>query len=768
MQNQNHGCESSPEDVFVRFMIEHCRHDLIWVLQQPDFERHYGIVISITRLAVEEYGVVEVLLSSPKAILPVLDAALVHAQRKLLPELLQEEGKENVHNGTPGQGSVSNTAMQSMIQYPMAKNSICSVKENVHARLIGISTFLDRRFRRVSPGIDDIGAAYIDRLITVRGTVVRTGEVKLLQSRLLYECGRCKYRFVVEADLEAGATVQLPNACPSRKEKPCNGTNFRHCEEVALYTNFQEITLQDRDHFMESRATTRSLIVLLQDDLAESCLVGDLVEITGIVVRQYGPMYPGIRLHIGLALQATAVVKSKRERDTTKIPPEKILEFQSFWEKHSQKPFSGRDLIISSICPQLCGLFTVKMASLLMLIGGVSKDRTESSDLGLNVSGIGTRGEIHFLLVGDPGTGKSQFQKYISQLAPRSVITSGSASSAAGLTAAAVKDGAQWTLEAGALVLSDGGVCCIDEFDSVKEADRASLHEAMEQQTVSIAKAGLVTTLHTRTSVFGTCNPKGHKRYNTRRPLAEQLNISGPLLSRFDIVLLLLDDINPNWDESIADHILNLHQQHSLLIDHNKGSPGFVSEPKALSRQDIARLGTQQRQTYDTVGPTTANNASMDDNDGMWSLETLKEYIAWVKFNINPVLSPQAEEILRNYYQLRRRSNTRHAARTTIRLLESLVRLAQAHAKLMAKEKVEVSDAVMSVALIDDSVVDGDAVLDLPSGVGLCGPGNTFLLSPDECYKKLEVAVIRTLREGLIDHALPGAEIGMIDWHEKR
>lgn len=748
--------ESSPEDVFLGFVTEHCRDDLITVLQEPDFDRHYGIPVSLCHLAAHDHGAAEVFLASPRPLLPLLDAALVSAQRLLL------------------QGAPSEDAQTYM-----------SVKENVHARLQGLSMFLDIGLRLISPGIDDIAAIHIHRLITVRGTVVRTGAVKLLQSRRLYECGRCRHRFVVEVDLEADATVQLPSSCPSSREKQCPGTSFRHCEDVALYTNFQEITLQERDQVLNSGSTTRSLIVFLQDDLAESCLVGDAVEITGLVIRQFGPMYPGMRCHVGLALHATSVIKAPNARHRIDQSPETVSLFQQYWDHHFHVPFLARDAIVKGMCPQLCGLYTVKLASLLMLIGGISKTMSDANlgDGTTTVSlqgttGGGARGEIHFLLIGDPGTGKSQFQRYISQLAPRSVVASGNASSAAGLTAAAVKDGAQWCLEAGALVLADGGVCCIDEFDAVREADRASLHEAMEQQTVSIAKAGLVTTLHTRASVFGTCNPKGHKRYNVRRPLAEQLNIGGPLLSRFDIVLLLLDDINPKWDESIAEHILNVHRCQRKESEYEASGRASVSsrlESSQASRKQspmprcdhaAALKILPQEGTGLEINTEEINLQikSVREDRLFESIETLRQYIAWVK-TFHPVMSPQAEQILVNYYQLRRKSSSRQASRTTIRLLESLVRLAQAHARLMARRRVETSDAVVTVALVDASVVDGEAVLDLPSGVGLSGPGNTFWDSPDQAYRALEAAVIAAVSEGFGVHPLlPANEMELLDW----
>lgn len=479
-----------------------------------------------------------------------------------------------------------------------------------------------------------------------------------------------------------------------------------------------------------------------------SFISAEVVELSGIVSKQWGPTYPGMRCHVGLSLQATSLTIASARRGTVEVTPEAERAFQEHWQQSnaSGMPLAARDAILSSFCPQLCGLFSVKLASMLMLIGGVPRqDASEGASTGggseemILGGGRSSRGEIHFLLVGDPGTGKSQIQRYVSRLAPRAVLTSGQSSSAAGLTAAAVKDGAGWTLEGGALVLADGGVCCIDEFDSVREADRAALHEAMEQQTCSIAKAGMLTTLHTRTAVFGTCNPKGNKRYNPRRPLSEQLAIAGPLLSRFDVVLLLIDDLNPVWDEEVADHILAAHSKGG-----GSSAPGSVGTPGGS--QGFAANGMTQSPSAGQ--PYVGAIAPLLPTNSPRSVDNLRQYIAWVKQTFHPVLTPPAEEVLSKYYQLRRGAAGRHAARTTLRLLESLVRLAQAHARLMARATVEVVDAAIAVALVDSSVVDGESVLALGPTAGLAAPGDRFHDRPDDAYPALEAAVLAAVRDG--------------------
>ncbi|MFQ6635977.1 hypothetical protein Gotur_014193 [Gossypium turneri] len=257
----------------------------------------------------------------------------------------------------------------------------------------------------------------------------------------------------------------------------------------------------------------------------------------------------------------------------------------------------------------------------------------------------------------------------------------------------------EWMLEAGALVLADGGLCCIDEFDSMREHDRATIHEAMEQQTISVAKAGLVTTLSTRTVVFGATNPKGH--YDPDQPLSVNTALSGPLLSRFDIVLVLLDTKNPEWDAVVSSHILG------------EGEYG--------------------------------NGKQDEDLANIWSLSILRRYIGYVKKHFKPVLTKEAEKIkiaIDAIYL--HRTIMGNAARTTVRMLESLIRLAQAHARLMFRNEVTRLDAIAAILCIESSMTIS-AIID---SIGNALHSN-FTENPDEEYAKQEKLILEKL--SLID-----------------
>jgi len=460
------------------------------------------------------------------------------------------------------------------------------------------------------------------------------------------------------------------------------------------------------------------------------------------------------------------------------VTEEQRLEFEQFWH-HSRivtrKQFSARNSILGQICPKVYGLYIVKLAVMLVLTGGVQK---------VDKSGLKVRGEPHLLLVGDPGTGKSQFLKYAAELNPRSVLTTGIGSSSAGLTATAVRDGNEWQLEAGALVLADRGLCCIDEFGGMRANDKTAIHEAMEQQTISIAKAGIVCKLNTRCSVIAATNPKG--KYDPEQSVSINIALASPLLSRFDIVLVLMDTGNINWDQKISSFILEnrmyldgesaplqktlsrkdilrrrsrLRRRRKLRELEEQGitDPGEIEAALSLDREAEERERLEDERLLENT-ETAQNNEDDEGQDGRenrsgnlaapngkvkqepWPVDKLKAYLIWTKSTFEPRLTPPAEQILVSYYQLQRKADLRNAARTTIRLLESLIRLSQAHARLMARDQVTVEDAVVIVSLMEATVQGGAALLG-----GINPLHASFPKNAEEEYQRQEEAVLGRL-----------------------
>ncbi|MFQ5909853.1 MAG: ATP-binding protein, partial [Thermoplasmata archaeon] len=310
------------------------------------------------------------------------------------------------------------------------------------------------------------------------------------------------------------------------------------------------------------------------------------------------------------------------------------------------------------------GLKTEKEALVLQLFGGVAKEMPDGTRI---------RGDIHVLLVGDPGTGKSQLLTYMSQLSPRSVYTAGKASSAAGLTAAAVRDEfgeGRWTLEAGAMVLGDGGLVCIDEIEKMNPQDRDAIHLGMEQQFISVSKAGITATLPSRCAVLAAANPR-FGRFDEHKYISEQIELSPTLLSRFDVIFSILDVPESKKDLDMADHMLKGH---------------LVGEMKR--RMDAGKVVTEipEAEVFEPY----------------FEPEFLRKYVSHAK-QINPVLTPEAMEVIKaKYLDIRKQGEMEGAAvPITPRQLEAFVRLSEASARARLSETVTEDDAQRAVRIVE-------------------------------------------------------------------
>ncbi|KAL3687364.1 hypothetical protein R1sor_013673 [Riccia sorocarpa] len=633
----------------VRFLKANHFVELEDILRALDDSASYPIVIEAAYLCNSFPDLGHQLYQSPANLLRFLDAAAYNAQE----HILQEHKEKN----------------------------IMSVKQ-AHVRVSLQGSALD--CPELRPSIRQIRVKDIGHLLTIQGTVIRSGAVKMLEGERVYRCTKCKHGFQVFSDLEMGNSFPLPSVCPSQRAEECGGQKFVLEEDSAKIHDYQEIKVQECMQALGIGSVPRSLVVVLDDDLVDTVQAGDDVVITGVLFAKWKPLVKDVRCDLVLMLRANFIRRTNKLTSAVSITGYDVEQFERFWDEYRDNPLQGRNEILQGICPQVFGLFTVKLAVALTLIGGVQH---------INESGSRVRGESHLLIVGDPGTGKSQFLKYAVKLSHRAVLTTGLGSTSAGLTVTAVKDGGEWMLEAGALVLADGGLCCIDEFDSIREPDRATIHEAMEQQTISVAKAGLVRTLNTRCTVFGVTNPKG--QYDPHQSLSVNTTLSAPLLSRFDIVLVLLDTKNPEWDNIVSSHI---------LLEHAK--------PQSSSKE----------------------------RSSFWTLNMLRRYILYVRTEFKPTLTPEAETVIVSYYQLQRRSGHENAARTTIRMLESLIRLAQAHARLMFRNQVLRLDAIAAVICVESSMTQ-TAILQVGNALH-----STFAESPDDEYAKQERTILEALK----------------------
>lgn len=483
-----------------------------------------------------------------------------------------------------------------------------------------------------------LGAAHIGKMVMVEGIIVRATPVRPMVMRAAFRC-RCENITYVD---QTGPFLRAPFECsnPScRRKGP-----FDFIQEDSTFVDSQDIRLQERPEDLPPGQLPRTLHVkLVGSEIVDVARPGDHVSVVG-VVRAAAPTTPraGKLRTFTLHLDANSVEVLGKEPETTAISAEdeaKILEL-------SKDPWIHRK-IINSIAPSIYGYEHIKEAIMYLLFGGVSK----------NLPDITVRGELNVLLIGDPGTAKSQLLQYVAKIAPRGLYTSGRGTTAAGLTAAVIREkGGGMSLEAGALVLADKGVACIDEIDKMRPEDRVAIHEAMEQHTVSVAKGGIVATLNARTAILAAANP-ALGRYEPHRTVAENIALPVTILSRFDLIFVLRDVPDKELDSRMSEHILELHRRGSAPIE----AP---------------------------IPP-----------------DLLKKYIIYAK-GMKPALTTEALKRLKEFYlAMRSVSETEGSPiAITARQLESLIRIAEARARVALRKEVLAEDAEAAIAIMRKSL----------------------------------------------------------------
>ncbi len=485
-----------------------------------------------------------------------------------------------------------------------------------------------------------LGAANIGKLVMIEGIIVRATPVQPQVMQAAFKCKRCGETAYLD---QSGPFLKAPLKCdvPHCQSKG----PFEFVQEGSTFIDTQSIRIQERPEDLPPGQLPRTVASkLVSRDLVDKARPGDHVAITGIV-RAEAPVFPTagklriFRLHV----DANYLDVESKEPETGFITPEeekKILEL-------AEDPWVHRN-IMRSIAPSIYGYETIKEAIMYMVFGGVPK----------HLADITIRGEMNVLLVGDPGTAKSQLLQYVAAIAPRGLYTSGRGTTAAGLTAAVLRErGGGMTLEAGALVLADKGVACIDEIDKMRPEDRVAIHEAMEQHTVSVAKGGIVATLNARTAILAAANPS-LGRYDDYKSVTENINLPVTILSRFDLIFVLKDAPQKDLDEKMSTHILELHQ---------KGSAPLETPIQS---------------------------------------DLLRKYISYAK-NLKPVLTDEAMRRLRDFY-LEMRAVTEKVEGSpiaiTARQLESLVRLAEARARIALRKEVTAEDAEAAIVIMNKSL----------------------------------------------------------------
>ena len=487
---------------------------------------------------------------------------------------------------------------------------------------------LNIRFENVRNNIPlrYLRSKYIGKFVAVDGIVRKTDEIRPRIINATFECRSCMRLHEIP---QKTSLINEPAIC-----QECGGRSFRLLQEESEFMDTQSTKLQEPLEELSGGEQPRQIIVTLEDDLVDVLTPGDIVRITGQLKTVRDEKTKRFKNYI----YGNYIEPLEQEFEELKIDPEDEKEIK----KLAADP-EVYDKIINSTAPSIQGYREVKEAIALQLFGGSAKILEDKTRI---------RGDIHILLVGDPGIGKSQMLKYVSKLAPRGIYTSGKGTSGVGLTAAAVRDElGGWSLEAGALVLGDRGNVCVDELDKMRPEDRSAIHEALEQQTISIAKAGIMATLNSRCSVLAAANPK-YGRFDRFKPTGEQINLPSTILSRFDLIFVIEDKPDPEKDKSLAGHILRIHKNNSIPFE---------------------------------IDP-----------------ELLRKYIAFARKEVQPKLTQEAIRVLQEFYVgMRGGIDDEEDAPVpiTARQLEALVRLSEASARIRLGQEVTDYDAKRAITL---------------------------------------------------------------------
>ena len=505
--------------------------------------------------------------------------------------------------------------------------------------------------------IRDIRSNDIGKLVSIEGLVTKATEVRPRVVEAVFECPFCGHIFSVE---QGGRQFKEPREC-ERESGGCGRKvqHFKLLVDKCKFANAQKIRLQESPEELRGGELPQAIDVNLEDDISGEISPGDRVIVAGILRSYQRTTQFGKTPFFDIYLDGNSLEIMEEEFEEIKITEEderEIMELKNQPDVYEK--------LIRSIAPSIYGYEEIKEAMVLQLFAGIPKELPDETRV---------RGDIHLLLVGDPGVAKSQLLTYLVKLAPRGLYTGGKSSTSAGLTAAAVRDEfgeGRWTLEAGALVLADKGIAAVDEIDKMKKEDRDALHEAMEQQTVSIAKAGIMARLNSRCSLLAAANPK-YGRFDKYTAIAEQINMPPTLLSRFDLIFTMMDRPNEEMDTKTAEHILETHYAGELIA----------------RSENIGKVEEAEKEHFEEA---------MQIMEPDVSPELMRKYVAWSKRNVFPVMTEEAKNKFLDFYiGLRRQGYEDEDAPVpvTARQLEALIRLGEARARARLSDKITAEDA---------------------------------------------------------------------------
>ncbi|KAL7135263.1 hypothetical protein ABFS83_11G081900 [Erythranthe nasuta] len=512
--------------------------------------------------------------------------------------------------------------------------------------------------------IRNIRQIHLNTMIRIGGVVTRRSGVFPQLQQVKYDCNKCGA--ILGPFFQNSYSEVKVGSCPECQSKGPFTVNV----EQTVYRNYQKLTLQESPGIVPAGRLPRYKEVILLNDLIDCARPGEEIEVTGIYTNNFDlslntkngfPVFATV-------IEANYVTKKQDLFSAYKLTQEDKEEI----EKLAKDPRIG-ERIVKSIAPSIYGHEDIKTAIALAMFGGQEKNVEGKHRL---------RGDINVLLLGDPGTAKSQFLKYVEKTGQRAVYTTGKGASAVGLTAAVHKDPVtrEWTLEGGALVLADRGICLIDEFDKMNDQDRVSIHEAMEQQSISISKAGIVTSLQARCSVIAAANPIGG-RYDSSKTFLQNVELTDPIISRFDILCVVKDVVDPVIDEMLAQFVVDSHSK-------SQAKGGNFDDRNLNNSQDDGQASA--RQTDSEIIPQ----------------QLLKKYLTFAKLNVFPRLhDADLDKLTLVYAELRKESSHGQGIPIAVRHIESMIRMSEAHARMHLRQHVTQEDVDMAIRVLLDSFI---------------------------------------------------------------
>ncbi|MCL5413064.1 MAG: minichromosome maintenance protein MCM [Candidatus Marsarchaeota archaeon] len=526
---------------------------------------------------------------------------------------------------------------------PLANNALSKMNPNTEAKEPAYARFFGSDAGM--PLIQDVGSEHIGKLLSLDSLVVKRSEIIPRVHLAKYKCLFCGTAMELKIDRE-----EVTDICPQ-----CKRRSLRQINSESKFVNMQRLAVQDPLERLKGSTPTWHLEVILNDDLVNTIIPGDRVDITGILRIRPRRTQKGKEDKVMFTPYFDTVALKPKQKEFAEL--EISTEEERIIKEMSRDP-AIFDKISKSIATSIYGHDEIKKALALQLFGGTPDKKL--------IDGGAIRSDIHIMLIGDPGSAKTRLLQAVVAIVPKGIYVSGKSTTSAGLTASAERDEFSeggWTLKAGAMVLGNGGEIGIDEFDKVSDDDKSSLLEALESQTISVAKAGIVAKFSAKTSVLAAANPK-YGRFEKDAYPADQFNISPALLSRFDLIFPITDNLDEEQDIRIARHILTQHEAAGAQVSGASDYEQVAAPP---------------------IGP-----------------EILRKYVAYARRNVKPRLTQESSKKIEEYYiGLRKLGIKQGATPITPRQIEGLVRMAEASSKSRLVENIELKDAELAIFLFD-------------------------------------------------------------------